>query len=448
MKIMDRIFESDSRIFVLLVTQIYNRATIGLIATAVNATILVYILWDLISVKVLVVWYILTLVSMILRFVQVKLFRRKSDHKKDIRFWALLMVIGIGISGLLWGSTAIFLFPVESTAHQASIAIVLAGMVAGAVGVFSPIMIVFLVFTIPALTPIFIRFIMIGDVLHLALSCMTLVFGILTFITAKHINSTIQKLILLRLNFSDQLEERTDELKRVNEKLREEIEERRQTEKALKKTEEQIKKSLEEKTVLLQEIHHRVKNNMQVIISLMNLQAETIKDEELKEHFRETKSRINAMALIHHILYNFDSISQIILHDYLTRLVDSLKKIYNTSGINITVETNSCRLNISQAIPCGLVINELISNALKYAFPENRSGEVRIEAFKDNSDHLIVKVSDNGIGLPADFDIYNTATLGLSLVSGLVEKQLEGSLNVDRSRGTSFRIAFLCKSSG
>jgi two-component system, cell cycle sensor histidine kinase and response regulator CckA len=192
MKITDRIFNPGSRIFVLLITQIYNRTTIAIIATAVNSTILLFILWDMVSQTVLVVWYILTMLVAMVRFIQIKKFQRTPDHMKDIRYWSQLMIIGIGTSGILWGSTGMFLFPVESTAHQAFIAIVLAGMVAGAVGVFSPIMTVFLAFSIPALVPIFIRFIIIGDTLHVAMGAMTLVFGILTFTTAKRINSTIK----------------------------------------------------------------------------------------------------------------------------------------------------------------------------------------------------------------------------------------------------------------
>ncbi len=444
MRIKDRIFNPRSRAYVFLVTQIYNRAKIAIIATTINATILVFILWNLISKWALVVWYILTMLVVIIRFIQIKKFQRTSDHVKDVHYWAQLMVIGIGISGILWGSTAVFLFPVESTAHQAFITIVLAGMVAGAVGVFSPIMTAFLAFSIPALAPIFIRFIIIGDTLHMAVGVMTLVFAILTFTTAKRINITINELILLRLTFADQLEDRTTELQKVNEQLRQEVEERKQTEKVLKKSEEQIKKSLEEKTILLQEIHHRVKNNMQVIISLINLQAATIKEEELKEHFRETRNRINAMALIHHILYDFHSISEIILKDFIKRLVDSLVEIYNASRVKIVIKTNSSHLNLNQAIPCGLIINELISNALKHAFPGNRSGEVNIEAFRDDSGHFVLVVSDNGIGLPDDLDIHHTDTLGLSLVSGLAENQLGGIITVDRTRGTSFRIEFIC----
>jgi PAS domain S-box-containing protein len=256
MRISERISNPGSRIYVLLVSQIYNRATIAIIATVMNATILVFILWDLIPIRTLVVWYILSIFVAMIRFILIKKFQRTSDYMKDTRYWAQLMVIGIGISGILWGSTAIFLFPVESTAHQAFIAIVLAGMVAGAVGVLSPIMTVFLTFSIPALAPIFIRFIIIGDSLHMAIGFMTLVFAILTFTTAKHVNSTINELILLRLTFEDQLEERTDELKKVNEQLQKEIEERSQAEKALR-----------ENTQLLQNIL----DNMHDLVSLTDM---------------------------------------------------------------------------------------------------------------------------------------------------------------------------------
>lgn len=245
MRITERIFKPNSRLFVLLLSQAYNRATIAIIATVVNATILVLILWNLISINRLAIWYSLTVLVAIIRFIQVKKFQRISDDLKDIRYWTQLMVIGIGISGMLWGSTAIFLFPAESTAHQAFIAIVLAGMVAGAVGVLSPVLIVFLTFSIPALTPIFIRFMYIGDALHMAIGSMTLIFGILTYSTAKRVNSTIKELILLRLNFEDHLEERTGELKKINTQLQQEIEERKNAEEALRESEEKYRRITE-----------------------------------------------------------------------------------------------------------------------------------------------------------------------------------------------------------
>jgi PAS domain S-box-containing protein len=565
MKKTDQVSNKENRIYFLLVTHLYGRASIAIIATGVNATILVFVLQGLVSFTTLMIWYLLTLLAAIIRYIQIKKFQRMADHIKKIHRWEKLMVFGVGISGILWGSTAIFLFPVESSTHQAIIIIVLAGMVAGAVGVLSPIMTVFLAFSIPALVPIFIRLMIIGDSLHMAMGAMTLLFAILTFTTAKRINSSTRDLILLRLTFADKLEERTADLQKVNEQLRQEIEERRQAENTIKESEdrfrtmadniaqfvwmadstglifwynkrwyeysgttwkemagagwkkvnhpdhvdrvmqgiqsslnngepwedimplrskegeyrwflsralpirdaelnivrwfgthtditerlqaeEQIKKSLKEKTILLQEIHHRVKNNMQVINSLMNLQAAKIKDKELKGHFKEAINRVSAIAMIHNILYDSDSVSKILLKDYFERLIDNLIKIYNVSGIKISVKTNPCRLSMNQAIPCGLIINELISNALKHAFPNNRIGNIQIDVFEDNLGHLVMVVSDNGVGLPDDWDIRHTHTLGLNLVSGLAEHQLGGKFSVNRNhQGTSFRTEFLCQ---
>ena len=204
--------------------------------------------------------------------------------------------------------------------------------------------------------------------------------------------------------------------------------------------EEQIKKSLEEKGTLLQEIHHRVKNNMQVIIGLLNLQSAKIKDEKVKDLFRESSSRVNAMALIHNILYQSDSLTEIDLNPYFNSLAHHLVGMYNASGIQIRVQTDHLALSIDHAIPCGLIINELISNALKYAFPDNRRGEIKIEAYHETADHYVMTVSDNGVGLPAELDIHTTNTLGLKLVSGLAESQLGGNILVERDQGTRFII--------
>ncbi len=204
--------------------------------------------------------------------------------------------------------------------------------------------------------------------------------------------------------------------------------------------EEQIKKSLEEKGTLLQEIHHRVKNNMQVIIGLLNLQSAKIKDEKVKDLFRESSSRVNAMALIHNILYQSDSLTEIDLNPYFNSLAHHLVGMYNASGIQIRVQTDHLALSIDHAIPCGLIINELISNALKYAFPDNRRGEIKIEAHHETADHYVMIVSDNGVGLPAELDIHMTNTLGLKLVSGLAESQLGGNIWVERDQGTRFII--------
>jgi two-component system cell cycle sensor histidine kinase/response regulator CckA len=188
-------------------------------------------------------WFSVIMLVTLVRFILIIKFQWADDRTKEIRRWGQLLIIGLGISGILWGLTAIFLFPIHSVAHQAFIAFVLAGMIAGAVGVFSAVMPVFLAFSIPASVPIFIRFIIIGDELHMAMGSMTMLFVILTFTTAKRINSSTKELVALKETFADQLEERTTELKNVNEQFRQEIEERKQAEQALLFKEDIIKSS-------------------------------------------------------------------------------------------------------------------------------------------------------------------------------------------------------------
>ena len=207
-----------------------------------------------------------------------------------------------------------------------------------------------------------------------------------------------------------------------------------------KQAEEQIKESLQEKETLLLEIHHRVKNNMQVIISLLNLQSASIQDEKVRLLLKESSSRVNAMALIHNFLYQSKSLSQIDLGQYFHSLCSSLVSMYKASGVEINVEADHIKLNMDQAIPCGLIINELVSNALKHAFPEKKSGRIRIEARKTDELHYILNINDNGVGLSDEVFQGKMESLGLKLVRGLAENQLGGSLSVSRDQGTSFTI--------
>lgn len=236
----DHISQLDDRIYAILVTHIYMRSNIGIIATVVNASILVFILWEQILHWILMAWFSILMLVSLIRFILNIKFQRAAGRTKEIRRWGQLLFIGIGISGILWGSTAIFLFPIKSVAHQVFIAFVLAGMVGGAVGVFSPIIPVFLAFSIPALVPISIRFIIIFDELHMGMGAMTTLFAILTFTSAKRINRSIKELVALKETFGDQLKERTSELEKVNENLRQEIEERKQAEQALADSERRL----------------------------------------------------------------------------------------------------------------------------------------------------------------------------------------------------------------
>jgi PAS domain S-box-containing protein len=211
-----------------------------------------------------------------------------------------------------------------------------------------------------------------------------------------------------------------------------------------KENEEHLRQSLREKEILLKEVHHRVKNNMQVISSLLNLQAARIGDPVLKAAFRDSQSRVRAMAMIHETLYQSETISRINLRPYLTKLATNLYQTYNTSPARVTLnlDAEDVLLDIDQAIPCGLVLNELITNSLKYAFPENRKGQISLGVHKDGKGNVVLEFGDNGVGLPEDMDIRNTDTLGLSLASKLMERQIGGTIEVSRNNGVYYTLTF------
>jgi len=210
-----------------------------------------------------------------------------------------------------------------------------------------------------------------------------------------------------------------------------------------KQAEEQIKASLREKEVLLKEIHHRVKNNLQIISSLLNLQSRNIKDRQLLDMFRESQNRIKSMALIHERLYQSKDLARIDFLEYIRNLAAHLFRSYciNSDAIKLKIDVENVALGIDTAIPCGLIINELVSNSLKYAFPAGAEGEVRIHLRPASDSKYLLIVSDSGVGLPQDLDIRSTTSLGLRLVSTLTD-QLGGTIEIQNSGGTEFRITF------
>nr|WP_255668583.1 PAS domain S-box protein [Methanocella sp. CWC-04] len=208
-----------------------------------------------------------------------------------------------------------------------------------------------------------------------------------------------------------------------------------------KKAEDEIKRALDEKDILLKEVHHRVKNNLQIISSLLNLQSAQIKDKHDLQLFKDSQNRIRSMALIHEKLYGNDTFSTLNFQDYVRSLTTFLFNSYsNNKNLRLNFNINEINLNIDTAIPCGLIINELVSNSLKYAFPDNREGEIRIDAYIEN-DMFNLCVSDNGIGLPVDFDPNGSETLGIQLVNALAT-QLNGKMEINGNNGTDFRLVF------
>lgn len=237
---------SSTTLHSILLTQIYSRATLGIIATVVNASILAVVLKSVVPRRALTWWLLSMILFSLIRFAYTMNIKRNLFLLANVPTSKGLLIIGIGITGILWGSTAIFLFPTQSIGHQALIAFVLAGMVAGAVGVFSPILSVFLSFSIPTLTPICIRFILAGDEIHMAMAVMTLLFGVLTFITAKRVNIDTIELVLLKETFSDMLKERTEALRKTNKQLEREVERRKYTEKAILEERDKLQQMIAE----------------------------------------------------------------------------------------------------------------------------------------------------------------------------------------------------------
>jgi PAS domain S-box-containing protein len=209
-----------------------------------------------------------------------------------------------------------------------------------------------------------------------------------------------------------------------------------------KKVAENVKASLREKEILLKEIHHRVKNNLAVIGSILSLQSQYVNDKKALEVFQECQNRVKAMSLIHSKLYQSKDLAHIDLSFYFKELTENLFMTYqvNSEGLTIKQDIDFIKLDINTSIPLGLILNELVSNALKYAFPEGRQGVLEIGLRRENG-QMIFTVADDGVGLPEGFDLSQSSSLGLQLVNGLV-RQLQGTIEVERGRGTIFKVRF------
>jgi two-component sensor histidine kinase len=233
------------------------------------------------------------------------------------------------------------------------------------------------------------------------------------------------------------LREKNEELIRAFTRLNQEIIER-------KLAEEQIKKSLQEKELLLKEVHHRVKNNLQIISSLLDLSISGIKDHQPVNILQEARSRIHTMALIHSQLYGSDSFERINMEKYALNMIDHLSQVYAEKRISVTpfISAAETYLSVTQAIPCAIILNELVSNSFKHAFQEGQKGTISVSIQASPDQNVDIIVTDDGVGIPEDFDSKSEETLGLKLVRNLVEMQLEGSVKFERDKGTKVSIRF------
>ncbi len=255
-------------------------------------------------------------------------------------------------------------------------------------------------------------------------------------------------------NMADRLKHSREELKRANNELERRVEERtldlenanaalHEEVRVRKSMEGTLRASLKEKEVLLKEIHHRVKNNLQVVSSLLNLQMGAIKDPAYRDIFRDSQDRVKSMALIHEHLYHTRDLSRIEIGAYMRSLTASLVRSYSISAsIDLSVQTDGITLGIDMAAPCGLLVNELVSNAVKHAFPNRRRGRISIELSLGQDSRFRLVVEDDGCGMPAGLDWRNTSSLGLRLVS-ILSEQLDGEARLlDADPGTRFEVVF------
>jgi len=210
-----------------------------------------------------------------------------------------------------------------------------------------------------------------------------------------------------------------------------------------KKNESLLESSLAEKEILLKEIHHRVKNNLQIISSLILLQEQYVKDNRTLQIFKDFQSRIKVMALIHQTLYNSENLNKIHLSNYIKNLVNNLFKAYSANSKQIKLELNieDIDLSLDRAMACGLIINELVSNSLKHAFSKNDSGIISVTLKKIINNRILLDVYDNGIGFPKDVDFRNSDTLGLKLIS-TITKQMDGKISIEKNKGTHVIITW------
>jgi two-component sensor histidine kinase/AmiR/NasT family two-component response regulator len=267
----------------------------------------------------------------------------------------------------------------------------------------------------------------------------------------------LRKLTKILEHQNSQLKQEIEQRKKIekslfnlNKKLKAEIEQRKRSEEQLQQeiiireqAERQIKKSLQEKEVLLKEIHHRVKNNLFVASSLLELQTEYIDEPKIAKIFDDSQNRIYSMALVHEQLYSHRDLDKLDFSEYLKNLVARSADFYDNKCQNIRfdLKAESILLNIETAHPCGLITNELIANAIEHAFENSQHGIIEVDLKQIDSDRLELIVKDNGKGFPQDFDLKNINSLGLQLVLTLVE-QLEGKIEIKNERGSEIKIQF------
>jgi PAS domain S-box-containing protein len=207
--------------------------------------------------------------------------------------------------------------------------------------------------------------------------------------------------------------------------------------------EEQLEQALEDKDLLMKEIHHRVKNNLMIMASLLNMQSRYIEDEVARDIFKDSQSRAKTMALIHEKLYQSQELKKLDVQDYMESLARDIYHAYikDPRRIQLNLEVDNHMLDINTVIPLGLILNEILTNTFKYAFPGDSEGLVNVKFSANENKEFLLEVADNGVGLPSDFHEKKTGSLGMRLIHSLTE-QIKGEVEINSDHGTQIRVKF------
>jgi signal transduction histidine kinase len=451
----------EDRVYTVLLTQVYSRSGIGTIATIVNASILVFILRGQILDRILIAWLFLIILASLMRLALNRKFLKGIDKKKTVQQWGRLLIVSLGVVGILWGSAGIFLFPTDSVAHQAFIAFLLAGMVAGAVGLFSPIMPAFFAFSIPVLAPITIRFIIIGDEIHIAMGAMTTLFAILTFTTARRINRSTEELVTLKETFAGQLEKRTVELENSNEKLREEINIRMKAEQALRRLNEILEQRVTDRTMLAEERARKLQALAVELIEAVEKERRRIADllhEDLQQLLASAKfvlqsvsksfPRMSELKEVERMLSDcldksrtltYELSPGVLYHSDLPAVLEWLsQQMHQLFGINVelTMELDRPVENTSLKVFIFRSAKELVFNVFKHAGVKTAN-----VTLTSSDDTITMIVSDVGAGFDPLILEKSTPKSGLGLLS-MQERAsyIGGSLAIESAPGKGSRI--------
>jgi two-component sensor histidine kinase len=435
----ERLVSHETRSFhVAQVEHLYSQGISGVRGSLVAAVILIISLWNDVSHVRLITWIACYTGACGVGEALFHAFNKSSIDDRSIIPWKRRFVALSIVGGVLWGATPLLLFPANSISHQALLTFVLGGMSVGITISHGAVRAAYLPFILAVYAPLIGRYVYGGDETHITMGTLLFVFMVYLIGAAGRMQAAVTE--SLRLRFQNQglidvLNREKIETEKLNENLRSEVRERREAE-------ERLRALLDEKEILLREIHHRVNNNLQVVSSLFRLQSRHIGKKSPEDILSDSQNRILSMALIHEKLYKSKDLANIECKVYIESLLSQLFQSHGVAEnrITLTKDVEQVFLPLDLAMPCGLIINEIVSNCLKHAFPNGNKGSIEFSlARTDQWIELVIK--DSGAGLPENVVFGNSETLGLRLIEALV-KQLQGEISVRRADGTTFHVRF------